>query len=862
MAGADGGTVLSVSCTRAEQEVPLAALGRLVESGRPGIWELPTATDPAPDGEPPGLPGEPEGAVPSAAIVALARDRPVVIAVDDIDRADRWSVRHLLRIASRAPWARILVVVTERTTTGRHRSELLDELLHSSGARTVGTSNLSLSAVRELLDVVYGLPPDSPAVDRCWIVTAGNPLLLHALASSITGHDRPSPEFHAVVRGMLRSLDRPTVDVMRAIAVLADHAGDADVPAMVGVPPTRLGRIVADLENIGLLRAGTFCDASVRDEVEADMDDAEQVTWHLRAAQHLQRGSAPVQVVAGHVLRAGRAPNPDMVEALVTNAAQLTSDDAHEARRCLELARRWVRDPAVRADIDFALVRVEHQVAPASAVRRLPSVTSAIPDHWLRSHEIAELVEIIGWHDGPEACTELISRVHGAPPAGGRGAVELESCRMLLTTVFPDLAGEPGWTSEAGSDTGPRRFPARLRLDMLAFARSVLRHGWTTELAEAGHNLLLRPTSLPSRDARAVFIALTAMAGADRPPSPSVFDRLIDSATARSSAGEEAMFLAARADAHLSRGRIGDAERDARSALDAVPAGAWGVGIGQPLATLIRATTEAGNDVAAAELVRVPVPDALYESVFGLAYLNARGGHQLALGQFCAALEDFRTCGRLISRWGLDHDGVAWRYGAARALLSLDRRAEARELLVEQLADSVSGVARGLALRLTASLDVSDTAPRLLNEAHAMFDVAGNGLESARTLAKISECHERQGEFTLAREKRSRARRLAQECGAPQLVEQLTRVPGTVPDPIVLRMATPTGGDAVLTEAESRVVELVMQGRTNREISDRLFVTVSTVEQHLTSVFRKLGVKRRRELARLYRSDMILSLTS
>jgi DNA-binding CsgD family transcriptional regulator len=55
----------------------------------------------------------------------------------------------------------------------------------------------------------------------------------------------------------------------------------------------------------------------------------------------------------------------------------------------------------------------------------------------------------------------------------------------------------------------------------------------------------------------------------------------------------------------------------------------------------------------------------------------------------------------------------------------------------------------------------------------------------------------------------------------------------------------------VLTDAESRVVELVVRGHTNREISDRLFVTVSTVEQHLTSVYRKLKVKRRRELAAL-----------
>ncbi|WP_343960743.1 AAA family ATPase, partial [Pseudonocardia alaniniphila] len=582
MAEATGAAVLSVSCTRAEQEMPLAAMGRLLRSAQAGVWDdLPAGVDPEPDDDVGGAPAEPDVTIPAGAITALARVRPVVIAVDDVHRADQWSIRHLLRIASQAPWVRILVVLTERTATGRRRSELLDELLHSSGARTVGTANLSRDAVRELLDVEYRVPPHAPGVEECWRVTAGNPLLLRALAPSIAARDdRPSPEFHAVVRGMLRSLDPPTVHVLRAAAVLGDHLEVADLPDMLGVPPASLGRVVDDLESVGLLRAGAFRDATVRDEVEADMNEEEQVDWHLRAARHLLRRRAPASAVAGHAMRAGRAPDREMVEALVETSEHLADDDTHEARRCLDLARRWARDPDLRADIDLALMRVELQVVPASAVRRLPSVTSAILERRLRPHEIAELVEIIGWHGGPEACSELMNRVTGGPAATGRGAVELDSCRMLLTTVFPDLAGEPGRVAGPGPDLGPRRFPARFRVEMLAFAHSLLQEGWTAATAEMAHNLLLRPTVLPARDARAVFVALTAMAWADRLPSPSVFDRLVDAATARSSPGQTAVFLAARADSHLSRGRIADAERDARDALDAVPTDAWGVGIG------------------------------------------------------------------------------------------------------------------------------------------------------------------------------------------------------------------------------------------------------------------------------------------
>ena len=41
---------------------------------------------------------------------------------------------------------------------------------------------------------------------------------------------------------------------------------------------------------------------------------------------------------------------------------------------------------------------------------------------------------------------------------------------------------------------------------------------------------------------------------------------------------------------------------------------------------------------------------------------------------------------------------------------------------------------------------------------------------------------------------------------------------------------------------------LIAEGSTNRQIASKLFVTVSTVEQHLTKVYRKLDVTRRADL--------------
>ncbi|TQS19092.1 response regulator transcription factor, partial [Microbispora sp. KK1-11] len=58
-------------------------------------------------------------------------------------------------------------------------------------------------------------------------------------------------------------------------------------------------------------------------------------------------------------------------------------------------------------------------------------------------------------------------------------------------------------------------------------------------------------------------------------------------------------------------------------------------------------------------------------------------------------------------------------------------------------------------------------------------------------------------------------------------------------------------GPEALTPSETRVAGLAATGLTNRQIAQRLYVTVKTVEVHLSNAYQKLGVRRRNELGKI-----------
>jgi DNA-binding CsgD family transcriptional regulator len=198
---------------------------------------------------------------------------------------------------------------------------------------------------------------------------------------------------------------------------------------------------------------------------------------------------------------------------------------------------------------------------------------------------------------------------------------------------------------------------------------------------------------------------------------------------------------------------------------------------------------------------------------------------------------------------------VPWRSGAATAYLRLGERVKARQLAERQLELTREGSrSRGMTLRVLAAARVPRHRTVLLREAVDVLQGAGDRLELVGALADLYHAHRAMGERRGADALVRHALRLAKECQAEPLQQSLLHeAAGEVPEPARAEPGLVTGlgvtGLGELSKAERRVIALAAVGHTNREIAGKLFITVSTVEQHLTRAYRKLNVTNRADLA-------------
>ncbi|MGW4113842.1 LuxR C-terminal-related transcriptional regulator [Actinosynnema sp. NPDC004786] len=219
----------------------------------------------------------------------------------------------------------------------------------------------------------------------------------------------------------------------------------------------------------------------------------------------------------------------------------------------------------------------------------------------------------------------------------------------------------------------------------------------------------------------------------------------------------------------------------------------------------------------------------------------ARGAVRFALGQYDRALEDFLDCGRDLTAWGVTNPAVApWRSRAAVCANAVGRTDLAQALVSKEMAAARRWRSpRAVGLASHAAALVAGGEPASLREVVTLLDgtcAVGDALHARYDLAQALGTRELHGEARKTLEAvRDTANRTGYALWSGRAEEALTRM-------TVLDRA---GG---LTRQERKIGELARTGRSNRQIAEEQYLTVRTVEFHLSRVYRKLGLAGRRDL--------------
>jgi DNA-binding CsgD family transcriptional regulator len=619
--------------------------------------------------------------------------------------------------------------------------------------------------------------------------------------------------------------------------------------------------VLGALTAAGLLDDGGWLRADdARTAVLEDLPPHDHAELQLRAARLRYEAGAGADAVAGHLVAADRARAPWAVPVLTEAAEHALLDHRHRfAAACLRLAHTATPDEQAKAVVRHRLAEAEWKVNPSAAARHLVALTAAVRKGHLGLDEALTVVRRLLWHGRGEEAVAVLDLLRSRAQRAGRTAPAeagpLRDVETWLAYMHPALA----------RGRRPPSVPADLRhvvvpgvdphLGAAAALAGALAGGRAAAVVDRAQQILreTQPCAGTAWAEEAAFLALRVLIQAGHTDDAAAWsERLLDLAERRDAPTASALYAAVRGETALLRGELLIAEETCRAALTHLSPAAWGIAVGLPLGTLVLAATRRGEHRAAARHLTHAVSEAMFQSLYGLHYLFARGHHHLATQHGHAALADFLSCGELVRGWGLDMAGaVPWRTFAAEAWLRLDNRDQAWRLVHEQLSrpDADLAQVRGPALRMLAAAGPPGRRVPLLTEAVDLTEASGDRNEQVRVLTDLSRAHQAAGNRRRARLLLRQALHVANMCGLQPLVRELLSISGDLDGTMPADGGTPgDGGIGSLTDSERRVASLAVLGYTNREIAMRLYITASTVEQHLTRVYRKLGVRRRKDL--------------
>ncbi|WP_435175562.1 AAA family ATPase [Actinacidiphila sp. bgisy145] len=888
-AAGQGVATVTVSCSPLERNVPLTVIRQVFDALPMGTERAGRLGELLAEGARADADGAAKDLTPDHArvaeglwehLLAFSERTPVVLLLDDAQNSDVISLLYLLYFARRMRSARVSMVLAETDGLPPRFPLLRAEIMRLPGLNHIRTGLLSPVGVAELLADRIGAEKAVLMGTGYYDISGGSPLLLHALLGDLDdsapparGHREPvvGEHFAQAVAACLGRSGPMTREAAQWVALLGDSTGKELLAECLGTSRDTAHRLLRMLDSVGLTGGGRFRHPAAAAAVMDRIAEPERAGMQLRVARMLYDAGAPATEVASRLLGSARETEPGTERAqwevsVLREAADraLTDNRVEEAIAWLRQAHRLCADRSERGAILFRLARIQWRHSPMAALRCLDQMTKPFVQERYGTPYTLLLVRYLLRSGRHQEAQEILHRLHrDADSLPEEVCAELRLLEMWLAVTFPSVAERfPYDQSLVVRRSGPVTGRDELQWQATRLLVGVLGggadSGFISEVEQA-----LRLYHVAEATVEPLAMGLSAMIFADRLDSAGSWcTTLMAEAESVDAPAWRATLAALRAEIAVRQGDLGHAVRLAARALKDVDAEGWGVEIGSPLSTLVLAHVAMGRTEEAGAWLQLPAAAGRHHgSRFALQYRYARAHHHLAADRPHAALRDFVDCGALMRRWSLDAPGLAlWRVGAAEALLRLGDHTRAKALMDEQwalLAGNRTGRSAGIALRLCAAVARPEQRPTLLRQSAEILQGCGDRYELARTMADLADAHEAVGESARARHASRKALRLAQACGAAGIVSRLrpaqTAEPAAADEVRAPRSAAspatvPADPINELSRAESKVAALASMGYSNREIGDRLHVTISTVEQHLTRVYRKLNVNSREDL--------------
>jgi DNA-binding CsgD family transcriptional regulator len=794
--------------------------------------------------------------------VNLADRGPLMIVVDDAHWADLPSLRFLGYLSRRLEGLPVLLLTAARVPDPESDG-LWRELASDPAAEVLRPRVLSLSATAQVLRNRLGSAVDDEFTEACHRATGGNPLFLRELVGALDEAEiEPTAAAAdavaavgppAVRRFVLQRLERlgpAATELARAVAVLGGGAGVTTAAIAAGLEPDearRMTDVLVQAEVFAPDKELGFVHPIVQAAIYEDLLPGDRAARHLAAARLLAETGAPAERVATHLLEAGPEGDPAWA-AILRAAAARAAERGAPAAAIAYLGRALDEAPpeGERAEVLCDLGRWE--IARAhydAAARHLLSALDApgeLSVHVRATTWLSRCAIVAGSPELAATALDAIGRQLGR--ADGDAALELEAAGVMLTRLELSLRHLVPQRLEAFM----RRAAGSPRFQPIAeFHAAGERMGRGAPAAEVAAAITEALRGGPPPDPFAFGIVVDTLIRAERYEAAApLIDMAFEMARAYGLGIQLAALHGQHAKLALGRGAVADAHLDVQLALELVPD--RHALLRDILATAMEVALERGELDLAERLARRDPERHERDRLYVDRYLASRGRVRIATGDVQAGLADLFRCREVLDTYGAPNVTI-WRPYAVCALAELGDERGAEELAREEIEAARSfGAPRRLirALRTGGRAIGGDAGLDLLDEAVTVAERSTAKLEAAHALADLGGELVRRRRRREGREALRRAVELARECGATALAERafgdLGAGGGRAP-----RLEL-TGVEA-LTPAERRVSELAAGEMTNREIAQQLFITEKTVELHLTSAYRKLGIRSRFQLA-------------